>query len=187
MVLASYEMRCSKVFFIISYPPVLSLNLYHPGSPSTLGSIDDPVALISSPVKSADVIKSFGSIAAVQNGGSDAAKSAVISRPPLVSATPTSSSHDAVVSPPSTQSPVPKFDEKSLAKLFQVPPQSASTPSPEGVSDINGEACNEEEYEGRRKKEEKRDREEQEKPTVPPVRLLRVCCPVHCASVFIMI
>ena len=50
------------------------------------------------------------------------------------------------------------------------------------VSDINGEARKKEE-EDRRRREEKRDREEQEKPSVPPVRLLQVRCPVRCASV----
>ena len=53
------------------------------------------------------------------------------------------------------------------------------------VSDINGEARKKEEVEGRRRKAEKRDHEEQEKPAVPPVRLLRVRCSVRCASVFI--
>ena len=53
------------------------------------------------------------------------------------------------------------------------------------VSDINGEAPKKEEVEGRRRKAEKRDHEEQEKPAVPPVRLLRVRCSVRCASVFI--
>jgi translation initiation factor 4G len=119
--------------------PVPPLNLRHLGSPVTFGSIDDAMAPISSSpaaapaVKPADVVRSFGSVA-VHNGGSDAAKSAVTSRPPPVSATPASSSHAAVVPPPSAQSPVPKFDKKSIAKLFQGPSQSMSTPSPEAAS-----------------------------------------------------
>jgi hypothetical protein len=51
------------------------------------------------------------------------------------------------------------------------------------VSDINGEAREKEEDEAHRRKQEKRDREEQEKPAVPPVRLLRVRCPVRFAFV----
>ena len=62
------------------------------------------------------------------------------------------------------------------------------------VSDINGDAGKKEEDEARKREEDearkreeeearmrneaKRDREEQEKPAVPPVRLLRVRCPV---------
>ena len=84
-------------------------------------------------VKPADVVRSFGSVA-VRNGGSDAAKSAVTSRPPPVSATPTSSSQTAVVPPTSTQSPVPKFDKRSIAKLFQGPSQAVSNTPPEAAS-----------------------------------------------------
>ncbi|KAI9441620.1 hypothetical protein H4582DRAFT_1933815 [Lactarius indigo] len=110
------------------------------GSAVTFGSIDDASAPISSSpasapaVKPADGVKSFGSVA-VQNGVSDAAKSAVTNRPPpLSSATSTSSSHPA---PPSasTPSPVPKFDKKSIAKLFQGPStQSVPTPPHEAAS-----------------------------------------------------
>lgn len=112
--------------------PVPPSNLRHQGSPVTFGSIDDAVAPISSSpaaapaVKPADVVRSFGSVA-VQNGGSDTAKSAVTSRPPPISATPTSSSQVAVVPPTSAQSPAPKFDKKSIARLFQGP---SSVPTP---------------------------------------------------------
>ena len=153
--------------FIISCRPALPLNLRHPGSPVTFGSIDDAVAPISSSpaaapaVKPADVVKFFGSVA-VQNGGSDAASP-----------------------PPSTQSPVPKIDQKSIARLFQGPSRLAYNFPPEGVFDISGETRKKEEDEGHRWKEEKRDREEQEKPAVPPVRLPQVRRPVRCASVSI--
>jgi len=110
------------------------------GSAVTFGSIDDASAPISSSpasapaVKPADGVKSFGSVA-VQNGVSDAAKSAVTNRPPPLSSAPsTSSSHPA---PPSasTPSPVPKFDKKSIAKLFQGPStQSVPTPPHEAAS-----------------------------------------------------
>src|SRR6201996_4520539 len=77
-----------------------------PGSAVTFGSIDDASAPISSSpasapaVKPADGVKSFGSVA-VQNGGSDTAKSAVTSRPAPLSAAATSSSQAAVVPPAS--------------------------------------------------------------------------------------
>ena len=108
----------------------------------TFGSIDDASAPISSSpasapaVKPADGVKSFGSVA-VQNGVSDAAKSAVTNRPPpLSSAASASSSHPA---PPSTSAPspapAPKFDRKSIAKLFQGPStQSVPTPPHEAAS-----------------------------------------------------
>jgi hypothetical protein len=67
-------------------------------------------------VKPAEVVKPFGSVA-VPNGGSDAASSAS-SPHPAAGATPTS---------------VPKFDKKSIAKLFQGP-SSVSTPPPEAPS-----------------------------------------------------
>ena len=111
-----------------------------PGSAVTFGSIDDASAPISSSpasapaVKPADGVKSFGSVA-VQNGVSDAAKSAVTNRPPpLSSVSSTSSSHPA---PPSASTPpsVPKFDKKSIAKLFQGPStQSVPTPPHEAAS-----------------------------------------------------
>ncbi len=102
----------------------------------TFGSIDDAAAPISSSpasapaVKPADGVKSFGSVA-VQNGVSDAAKSAVTSRPPPLSAAPSTSSSSSQPAPPSvaTPSPVPKFDKKSIAKLFQGP-STQSVPAP---------------------------------------------------------
>jgi hypothetical protein len=72
--------------------------------------------------------KSFGSVA-VQNGVSDATKSAVTNRPPppLSSASSNSSSHPAP--PSSTPRSVAEFDEKSIAKLFQGP-STQSVPNP---------------------------------------------------------
>jgi translation initiation factor 4G len=101
----------------------------------TFGSIDDAQATISSSpasapaVKPAEGVKSFGSVA-VQNGGSDVAKSAVTNRPATLAA-PSTSSSQAAAAATSTPSPVPKFDKKSIAKLFQGPSQSVSTSSPE--------------------------------------------------------
>lgn len=117
--------------------PVPPLSLRHQGSPVTFGSIDDAVAPISSSpaaapaVKPAEVVRSFGSVA-VQNGGSDTAKSAVTSRPPPLSATPSSSSQVAPVAPTSAH---PKIDRKSIAKLFQGPSiQPGPTSSSDGAS-----------------------------------------------------
>jgi hypothetical protein len=101
----------------------------------TFGSIDDASAPISSSpasapaVKPAEGVKSFGSVA-VQNGVSDATKSAVVNRPPQLSSAPTSSSQAAA--PTSTPPPVQKF---SVAKLFQGPStQSGPAPPPEAAS-----------------------------------------------------
>jgi translation initiation factor 4G len=105
----------------------------------TFGSIDDaPAPISSSPasapaVKPAEGVKSFGSVAVQNGGGSDAAKSAVTNRPPTLGAPSTSSSQTAAVAT-STPSPVPKFDKKSIAKLFQGPSQSVPTPPPEAPS-----------------------------------------------------
>ncbi|KAI0042560.1 hypothetical protein FA95DRAFT_1575660 [Auriscalpium vulgare] len=90
---------------------------------STVGAVksDDTAAPISSSpalvpaVKSADGVKSFGSVA-VQNGLSHSAtKSAFLNRPPTLSQASTSPANQA---PPSTPSPHPKID---IAKLFQGP------------------------------------------------------------------
>jgi hypothetical protein len=72
--------------------------------------------------------KSFGSVA-VQNGVSDATKSADTNRPPppLSSAPSNSSSHPAP--PSSTPRSVAKFHKKSIAKLFQGP-STQSVPNP---------------------------------------------------------
>ena len=55
------------------------------------------------------------------------------------------------------------------------------------VPDINGESRKKEEDEARRRKQEKKDSEKQKKQRsdndLPPVRLLRVRCPVRCAFV----
>jgi hypothetical protein len=55
------------------------------------------------------------------------------------------------------------------------------------VPDINGESCKKEEDKARRRKQEKKDSVEQKKQRsdtdVPPVRLLRVRCPVRCVFV----
>ena len=84
-------------------------------------------------MKPAEGVKSFGSVA-VQNGGSDAAKSAVTNRPPSLAASSMSSSQ-AAAAVTSTPSPAPKFDKKSIAKLFQGPStQSVPTPPPEAAS-----------------------------------------------------
>ncbi|KAH9067672.1 hypothetical protein EDB87DRAFT_19492 [Lactarius vividus] len=79
-------------------------------------------------IKPADSVKSFGSVA-VQNGVSDAAKSAVLDRLPHLSSAPSTSLCEPV--PPSTSihSPVPKFDKKSIAKLFSGP-STQTIPSP---------------------------------------------------------
>src|SRR6201996_8969218 len=105
-----------------------------PGSAVTFGSIDDASAPISSSpasapaVKPADGDKSFGSVA-IQNGVSEAAKSGVTNRPlPLSSASSPSFSPPAPPSGPNP-SPAPKFDRKSIAKLFQGPPAHA-VPTP---------------------------------------------------------
>ena len=110
------------------------------GSPVTFGSIDDaPAPISSSPasapaVKPVEGVKSFGSVA-VQNGGKDpAAKSAVTSRPAPLSAPSTSSSSQQPAPPTSTPSPVPKFDKKSIAKLFQGPSTQSVPPPAETAS-----------------------------------------------------
>ncbi|KAH9174998.1 hypothetical protein EDB89DRAFT_429834 [Lactarius sanguifluus] len=76
-------------------------------------------------MKPADGVKSFGSVA-VQNGVSDAA---VPCRPPHLSSAPsTLPRHPAAVSTYAA-SPVPKFDKKSIAKLFSSP-STQTVPSP---------------------------------------------------------
>jgi translation initiation factor 4G len=106
----------------------------------TFGSIDDASAPISSSpasapaVKPAEGVKSFGSVA-VQNGVSDAAKSAVTNRPPPLSSAPSASSSQPAPPSASAPSPVPKFDKRSIAKLFQGPStQSIPTPPHEAAS-----------------------------------------------------
>ncbi|KAI0002226.1 hypothetical protein BJV74DRAFT_42192 [Russula compacta] len=103
---------------------------------------DAPAPISSSPasapaVKPVEGVKSFGSVA-VQNGGSDtAAKSAVTSRPAPLSAPSTSSSSQSqqpAAPPASTPSPVPKFDKKSIAKLFQGPSTQSVPPPAETAS-----------------------------------------------------
>ncbi|KAI0250910.1 hypothetical protein BJV78DRAFT_1282825 [Lactifluus subvellereus] len=113
-------------------------NAVKQGSAVTFGSIDDALAPISSSpasapaVKSAEGVKSFGSVA-FQNGDSDAAKSAVTNRPTQLSSAPSTSSSQAAAAPASTPPPVPKFDKKSIAKLFQGP-STQSAPPPEAAS-----------------------------------------------------
>jgi translation initiation factor 4G len=116
-------------------------NLRHQGAPVTFGSIDNaPAPISSSPasapaVKPAEGVKSFGSVA-VQNGGSDAAKSVVTNRPPPLAA-PSISSSQAAAAVASTPSPAPKIDKKSIAKLFQsvpTPPPEAASPASRPVS-----------------------------------------------------
>ncbi|KAF8270200.1 hypothetical protein EI94DRAFT_815633 [Lactarius quietus] len=104
------------------------------GSPVIFGSIDATQAPISSSpasaraVKPADGVKSFGSVA-VRNGVSDAAKSAVTNWPPLISSASSTSTSYPAPPPASTPSSAPKFDKKSIAKLFQGP-CIQSTPNP---------------------------------------------------------
>ncbi|KAI9441598.1 hypothetical protein H4582DRAFT_1397319 [Lactarius indigo] len=79
-------------------------------------------------MKPADGVKSFGSVA-VQNGNSDAAKSAVTDRPLHLSSPPSTSPFHPATSSTSALPPVPKFDKKSIAKLFAGPStQSVSSP-----------------------------------------------------------
>lgn len=103
----------------------------------TFGSIYDSSAPIShspaptSTARSAGGVKPSGSVAA-QNVVSDEANIAVTNRPPLLSST--TSSHSASSST-STLSPVPKYDKKSIAKLFAGPSaQSIPTHSHEAAS-----------------------------------------------------
>ncbi|KAH9014804.1 hypothetical protein EDB83DRAFT_246753 [Lactarius deliciosus] len=78
-------------------------------------------------MKPADGVKSFGSVA-VQNGVSDAAKSAVPCRPPHLSSAPSTLPCHPAAASTSAASPVPKFDKKSIANLFSGP-STQSVPS----------------------------------------------------------
>ena len=93
-------------------------------------SIDDASAPISSSPASAPAaegVKSFVSVA-FQSDDSDAAKS-VVTRPTQLSSASSTSSSQAAAAPSSTPPSVPKFDKKSIAKLFLGPStQSVSAP-----------------------------------------------------------